>query len=352
MKAYLVGGAVRDQLLGIVERGDCDWVVVGGTEQQLLDAGYQRLDAFFPVFLHPQTKEEYALARTEKKVSSGYRGFTWSADSETSLEMDLQRRDLTINAMARDDTGELVDPYGGLRDLQQRVLRHVSPAFAEDPLRVLRVARFHSRYYHLGFRIAPETMDLMRTVSLSGELQDISAERLWRETERALNEDNPEAYFNTLHDVGALEVLAPELVSVWASACIRMLGCSKSRCRFYALASLCGHQKPVPQLWVRAPADWQRVAGLIGQVEAVYCADHPLPEAALAVMEQLDMRRRPQRFADILSSLEQITGYPMDAWQRRAERVAQVDVQQLLAFGLKGSALAAALRDQRLRALR
>ncbi|MFU2364762.1 MAG: fused tRNA nucleotidyltransferase/2',3'-cyclic phosphodiesterase/2' nucleotidase/phosphatase Cca, partial [Enterobacteriaceae bacterium] len=176
MKIYLVGGAVRDALLGLPVK-DRDWVVVGSTPQEMLDAGYQQVGRDFPVFLHPQTHEEYALARTERKSGSGYTGFTCYAAPDVTLEDDLKRRDLTINALAQDDNGEIIDPYNGLGDLQNRLLRHVSPAFGEDPLRVLRVARFAARYAHLGFRIADETLTLMREMTHAGELEHLTPER-------------------------------------------------------------------------------------------------------------------------------------------------------------------------------
>lgn len=173
MKIYLVGGAVRDALLGLPVK-DKDWVVVGATPQEMLDAGYQQVGRDFPVFLHPQTHEEYALARTERKSGSGYTGFTCYAAPDVTLEADLQRRDLTINALARDDDGQIIDPYHGRRDLEARLLRHVSPAFGEDPLRVLRVARFAARYAHLSFRIADETLALMREMTAAGELEHLT----------------------------------------------------------------------------------------------------------------------------------------------------------------------------------
>ncbi len=190
MKIYLVGGAVRDALLGLPVK-DRDWVVVGSTPQEMLDAGYQQVGRDFPVFLHPQTHEEYALARTERKSGSGYTGFTCYAAPDVTLEDDLKRRDLTINALAQDDNGEIIDPYNGLGDLQNRLLRHVSPAFGEDPLRVLRVARFAARYAHLGFRIADETLTLMREMTHAGELEHLTPERVWKETESALTTRNP-----------------------------------------------------------------------------------------------------------------------------------------------------------------
>ena len=210
MKRYLVGGAVRDALLGLSVK-DKDWVVVGATPQQMLDAGYQQVGRDFPVFLHPQTHEEYALARTERKSGSGYTGFTCYAAPDVTLEQDLLRRDLTVNALAQDEAGALIDPYGGQRDLQARLLRHVSPAFSEDPLRVLRVARFAARYAHLGFRIADETLTLMQAMTAAGELTHLIPERVWKETESALGTRNPQVYFQTLRDCGALKVLFPEI---------------------------------------------------------------------------------------------------------------------------------------------
>ncbi|WP_313384175.1 multifunctional CCA addition/repair protein [Pantoea sp.] len=210
MKTYLVGGAVRDALLKLPVK-DRDWVVVGATPEAMLAQGFQQVGRDFPVFLHPQSREEYALARTERKSGNGYTGFvTWSAPDVT-LEQDLQRRDLTINAIAQREDGELIDPFHGERDLQARLLRHVSDAFNEDPLRVLRVARFAARFAHLNFRIADETQALMRQMAASGELSHLTAERVWKETEKALTSRNPQVYFQTLRDCGALEVLFPEL---------------------------------------------------------------------------------------------------------------------------------------------
>ncbi len=210
MKSYLVGGAVRDRLLGLPIK-DKDWVVVGATPQQMLDAGYQQVGRDFPVFLHPDSHEEYALVRTERKSGSGYTGFTCYAAPDVTLEQDLLRRDLTVNALAEDADGTIIDPYGGQQDLQQRILRHVSPAFAEDPLRVLRVARFAARYAHLSFRIADETLALMREMADAGELAHLTPERVWKETESALGTRNPQVFFQTLRDCGALKVLFPEI---------------------------------------------------------------------------------------------------------------------------------------------
>jgi tRNA nucleotidyltransferase (CCA-adding enzyme) len=210
MQVYLVGGAVRDRLLGraVTER---DWVVVGATPEELERAGYIPVGRDFPVFLHPDTKEEHALARLERKTGPGYRGFSTEFSPTVTLEEDLKRRDLTINAMAEDPTGQVIDPHGGQADLQARLLRHVSPAFVEDPVRILRVARFAARYAPLGFRVADDTLALMRRMVADGEAASLVAERVWTETEKALGEPCPEVYIQVLRDCGALAVVFPEI---------------------------------------------------------------------------------------------------------------------------------------------
>jgi tRNA nucleotidyltransferase (CCA-adding enzyme) len=210
MQIYLVGGAVRDTLLNIPMK-DKDWVVVGSTPEELIDLGYSQVGADFPVFLHPDTKEEYALARTERKSGGGYQGFNCDFNPDITLEEDLLRRDLTINAMAQDATGTIYDPYNGKKDIELKALRHVSDAFSEDPLRVLRVARFAARFAHLGFSIADETIELMRDIANSGELSLLTPERVWQETERALGESQPWIYFQALRDCGALAIIFPEI---------------------------------------------------------------------------------------------------------------------------------------------
>ena len=215
MKIYLVGGAVRDRLLQR-PAGDRDWVVVGATQPEMEALGYKAVGKDFPVFLHPDTGEEYALARTERKSGRGYRGFVVDADPSVTLEEDLLRRDFTINAIACDEaSGELVDPYGGVRDIEQRVLRHVGPAFVEDPLRVLRAARFMARFAPLGFTVAPETMQLMRQIADSGELDALVPERVWQELRRVLGSAQPSAFLRTLHDAGALGAVLPELDALY-----------------------------------------------------------------------------------------------------------------------------------------
>ena len=214
MRVYLVGGAVRDRLLGHPYH-EKDYVVVGATPEQLIAQGYQPVGKDFPVFLHPKTKEEYALARTERKSGHGYHGFEFYTDPSVTLEDDLIRRDLTINAMAMDDDGTIYDPYHGQQDLADKILRHVSPTFAEDPLRVLRVARFAARYAQYGFTVADETLDLMRQLTESGELNALTPERVWKETSRALMEDHADVYFEVLRACGALKVLFPEINALY-----------------------------------------------------------------------------------------------------------------------------------------
>ncbi|KAF1712119.1 multifunctional CCA addition/repair protein [Pseudoxanthomonas kalamensis DSM 18571] len=214
MEIYLVGGAVRDRLLGLPP-GDRDWVVVGATPQQMLELGYTPVGRDFPVFLHPQTGEEYALARTERKSGRGYRGFVVDADPSVTLEEDLQRRDFTINAIAQADDGHLIDPCGGTRDLQARVLRHVGPAFVEDPLRVLRAARFLARFAPLGFTLAPETQELMRQIAASGELDALVPERVWQELRKALRSAKPSAFLSTLRETHALQAVLPEIDALY-----------------------------------------------------------------------------------------------------------------------------------------
>ena len=214
MEVYLVGGAVRDRLLGrpVHER---DWVVVGARPEELERDGFVPVGREFPVFLHPKTHEEYALARIERKVGLGYRGFTMQFAPDVTLEDDLRRRDLTINAMAETPSGEVIDPYGGRRDLEARLLRHVSEAFVEDPVRILRVARFAARYADLGFRIADDTLVLMERMVASGEVDALVPERVWKETERALGEPRPDVFFETLRSCGALKKIFPEIDALY-----------------------------------------------------------------------------------------------------------------------------------------
>lgn len=213
-QTYLVGGAVRDTLLGI-DVTEHDWVVVGSSPDEMLKLGFKQVGAAFPVFLHPENGEEHALARTERKAGFGYHGFEVAFDSSVTLEEDLQRRDLTINAIAQDADGQLIDPFNGQQDINDRLLRHVSEAFEEDPLRVLRVARFSARFFHLGFRVHPDTMALMSKITQSGELECLAAERIWREIEKAMTERNPSVFVSVLRECGALEALLPEVAALF-----------------------------------------------------------------------------------------------------------------------------------------
>jgi tRNA nucleotidyltransferase (CCA-adding enzyme) len=211
MKIYLVGGAVRDALLGLPMK-ERDWVVTGSTPAEMLNKGYRQVGKDFPVFLHPETNEEYALARLERKTGRGYTGFNFDASAAVTLEEDLLRRDLTINAIAQEADGKnYIDPFHGRADLDKKILRHVSPAFVEDPVRVLRIARFSARFADLGFTIAPETLDLMKAMVTSGEIDSLVAERVWKELERALAEKNPEEFFHVLENCGALNILFPAI---------------------------------------------------------------------------------------------------------------------------------------------
>ena len=210
MQIYLVGGAVRDALLKIPFQ-ERDWLVVGATPEDMLAQGFSAVGKDFPVFLHPDSKEEYALARTERKSGRGYKGFAFHTSPDITIEDDLKRRDLTINAIAQDADGKIIDPYGGQHDLEQKILRHVSDAFAEDPLRLLRVARFAARFHHLGFRVATETTALMQQIVAAGEAEHLVPERIWQEIKKALNEKDPHIFFEVLRSCGALAVIMPEI---------------------------------------------------------------------------------------------------------------------------------------------
>jgi tRNA nucleotidyltransferase (CCA-adding enzyme) len=210
MQVYLVGGAVRDEQLGLPVK-ERDWCVVGATPDELIDEGYKQVGKDFPVFLHPKTGEEYALARTERKTAAGYHGFAFDTSADVTIEEDLSRRDLTINALAKDPDGQVIDPFGGLKDIRNRAIRHVSDAFVEDPVRILRAAKFAARFAHLGFRIAPETRDLMRQMVANGEVDALVPDRVWKETEAALAGSNSRLFFEALRSCGALRVVFPEV---------------------------------------------------------------------------------------------------------------------------------------------
>ncbi|MDE1892199.1 MAG: multifunctional CCA tRNA nucleotidyl transferase/2'3'-cyclic phosphodiesterase/2'nucleotidase/phosphatase [Betaproteobacteria bacterium] len=314
MKIYQVGGAVRDEILNLPVQ-DRDYVVVGASVEEMLKQGFIPVGNDFPVFLHPTTHEEYALARTERKQGRGYKGFVIHASPEVTLEEDLQRRDLTINAMARDAEGHLIDPYGGLRDCQERVLRHVSDAFIEDPVRILRVARFAARFSHpLGFSVAPETMALMQYMSASGEVDALVAERVWQEIARGLMENTPSELFRVLEQCGALYKIIPQLINVYPSYHELTLPFIDQlaqlnlplRQRFAGLVlTLFSQTKEANQTiallcrQLKCPKECSELATLTYQL-----AHEPLfnkelsAEHALSLIERADAIRRPQRYQE------------------------------------------------------
>ena len=343
MQVYLVGGAVRDEQLGLPVK-ERDWCVVGATPEDMRQAGYRQVGKDFPVFLHPETGEEYALARTERKTAAGYHGFEFHTDPGVTIEDDLGRRDLTINAIARDENGNLVDPYGGVSDIRNRILRHVSDAFVEDPVRVLRVARFAARFTPLGFVIAPETMELMRSITASGEIDALVPDRVWKETELALGGANCRVYFETLRECGALGTLFPEVDALFGvpqpaqwhpeidtglhvmmvldqaeklspdlevrfAALVHDLG--KGTTRKYTLPSHPGHErrgmKLIRRLADRLPVpNACRDLGLLVSEYHTHCHRALELRAAtiLKLLEATDAFRRPRRFEQFLLACE------------------------------------------------
>ncbi|PHM36717.1 multifunctional CCA addition/repair protein [Xenorhabdus innexi] len=372
MKVYLVGGAVRDQLLDlpVTER---DWVVVGGNPEELLAQGYQQVGKDFPVFLHPQTHEEYALARTERKSGQGYTGFTCYAAPDVTLEEDLLRRDLTINAIAQTPEGVLIDPYQGIDDLKNRILRHVSAAFTEDPLRVLRLARFAARFAHLSFSIAAETQALITEMTANGELSSLTPERVWRETEKALASQSPQVYFQVLRDCGALAILFPEIntlfdvISAETNMGIHSLNVLKMSAHLsidtdIRFASLCTHLEKahIKQLCerLRIPNSARDLAGIVAQYyDQIHTAEQLSAEKLLALFNAIDVWRKPQRLEQLIvcskADICAHTGlktplYPSEQYLQDAFAIAaQVSVQQIIARGFQGSEIRTELERQR-----
>ena len=401
MQIYKVGGAVRDRLLGIPVT-DIDRVVVGATAEDMLAKGFRPVGADFPVFLDPKTGEEYALARTERKSGRGYGGFVFHASPEVTLEQDLIRRDLTINAMAEDDHGHLTDPYHGQRDLKARVLRHVSPAFAEDPLRVLRVARFAARYAPLGFTVADETLELMRQLSDSGELEALTAERSWKEISRALMEEQPQVFIQVLRDCTALKVLMPEVDALFGvpQPEAHHPEIDTGLHTLSVLEQAARHRQPLTVRWAcllhdlgkgltpqdewprhiahehkglklikavnerfKAPRDCQELALLVGQYHTHgHRALELKPSTLLELLQSFDVFRRPQRFEEFIAACEmdargrkglEERSYPQTDYLRGAAAAARaVAVQPLLEKGFKGPELGEAIKRERLRALK
>jgi tRNA nucleotidyltransferase (CCA-adding enzyme) len=387
MQVYLVGGAVRDALLNrkVVER---DYVVVGATPEEMLSQGYTQVGKDFPVFLHPKTQEEYALARTERKSGKGYTGFVCDASSSVTLEEDLLRRDLTVNAIAQDNYGKLIDPYGGKKDLENRVLRHVSEAFSEDPLRVFRVARFATRYAYLGFTIATETMALMQSMAQSGELSTLSAERVWQETKRSLLEKTPHVFFTVLNQAhglndwftelernvdAALETLktAVALEKAENESLVKDTGSetplpdssnsetARLITRFTALLSHLG-EEDAKQLCSRL-----KVQNQVSEIVILACKfkDFLLtmqnsPADLLALFNGCDAWRREERFTLLLSAFAPYAHSKGVDWQEQQRRIEnalaaakQVNVQDIIATGVKGPEIKDALNQAKLSAI-
>jgi len=401
MQIYLVGGAVRDKLLGRPV-ADRDHVVVGATPEEMLRLGFKPVGRDFPVFLHPKTREEHALARTERKSGRGYHGFVFDTDAGVTLEQDLERRDLTINAMAEDAEGLLVDPYGGARDLDARLLRHVSPAFAEDPVRVLRVARFAARYAPLGFRIADETLALMRAMVDAGEVEHLVAERVWAETRKALGEPEPSAFLKALRACGALRVLFPEVDALYGVPqraefhpevdtgthielvldmaarlapgddlvgwCALTHDLGKALTPADMLPRHIGHEHagvaPLRAMSerLRVPAEYAALAEHVCRFHLdIHRAFELRPETLLSILERIDSFRKPERLDRFLIACEadkrgrlgfEDAAYPQAAYVRAAHAAARaVDASAFVAEGKTGSAMGDAVRAARVRAL-
>ena len=401
IEAYLVGGAVRDQLLNYTFK-ERDWVVIGSTPEEMLSLGFQQVGKDFPVFLHPETHDEYALARTERKDGLGYHGFEMHASPDVTLEEDLYRRDLTINAMAMTESGEIIDPYGGQADLETKTLRHVSSHFSEDPLRLLRVARFAARFHHLGFSIADDTMELLKEITESQELKTLSVERVWTETDKALSEQDPDVYFQVLRDCGALKQLFPEIDALFGvpnpvkwhpevDSGIHTLMVLKqaallspeTKVRFAALCHDLGKGLTPKEFWPKHRGHERAGVGLIKKMAdrlkipnehrdlACLGSEFHLhahkalelrPQTLLKVLTQFDFFRRPERFNYFLDICEADfrgrTGYEnkhypqRDYFEHIAKLARQVKIDQEHLETLKGKARGDYIEEQRLTIIR
>ncbi|MGE8065229.1 multifunctional CCA addition/repair protein [Pseudomonas sp. NPDC089569] len=400
MEIFKVGGAVRDRLLGR-EVNDVDWVVVGSTVEVMLSQGYQPVGTDFPVFLHPVTGDEYALARTERQNTGGDRPLSFHASPEVTLEEDLARRDLTINSMAEDQWGVIIDPYGGQGDLDARLLRHVAPAFAEDPVRVLRVARFAARYAPLGFTVAPETIVLMREIAESGQLADQTAERMWKEIARALMEPCADVFIQVLRECGALKAVMPELAALFGieQPAEHHPEIDTGDHVLMVLRQACRYEQPLSVRWAALthdlgkglspveslPAHHGHEGAGVSLVKAVntrfkvptdcaylakaVCELHTnahrafdlRPKTLLGLMSRLDAFRRPEQLANFVAACEmdargrlgfEDRDYPQGEYILRAADVAQaVQAKPYVERGLKGPAIGLAIREERLRRL-
>ncbi|VAW57930.1 CCA tRNA nucleotidyltransferase [hydrothermal vent metagenome] len=400
MKTYLVGGAVRDKLLNypVVER---DWLVTGATAKQMLEQGYQQVGKDFPVFLHPQTKDEHALARTERNSAPGYKGFEVHASPDVTIEEDLVRRDLTINAIAQDEAGNYIDPYNGISDIKSKTLRHVSPAFSEDPVRILRVARFAARYKHLGFSVAEETLQLMQHMVEAGEVNALVPERVWQEFHKALCERNPEVFIEILRECSALNVILPEIDALFGvpqppthhpeidtgihtlmvlqqTTLLSDNPATRFAALCHDLGKACtkkedwprhhGHEmkgvKPVQQLCkrLRIPNDFNQLAALTAQYHLhIHRAFELKKSTLLNTIEKLDGLRKPERYEQLLiactADIRGRTGYenhpyPQADYFRKALKIIKdVDIQPLKDAGLQGADMQAAIHTARKSAL-
>jgi len=387
MQVYLVGGAVRDALLNrkVVER---DYVVVGATPEEMLSRGFTQVGKDFPVFLHPKTQEEYALARTERKSGKGYTGFVCDASSSVTLEEDLLRRDLTVNAIAQDNYGKLIDPYGGKKDLENRLLRHVSEAFSEDPLRVFRVARFATRYAYLGFTIATETMALMQSMAQSGELSTLSAERVWQETKRSLLEKTPHVFFTVLNQAHGLNDWFTELESNLDTALATLkTAVDLEKAENESFVKDTGSETPLPEssdsetarLITRFTAllthldeeeakqlcSRLKVQNQVSEIVILACkfkgfllSMQNSPADLLALFNGCDAWRREERFTLLLSAFAPYAHSKGVDWQEQQKRIEnalaaakQVNVQDIIATGVKGPEIKDALNQAKLSAI-
>ena len=401
MEVYLVGGAVRDEQLGLPV-GERDWCIVGATPDELLSKGYRQVGKDFPVFLHPETNEEYALARTERKTGAGYHGFEFQTSPDVTLQEDLSRRDLTINAMAMDAEGKLIDPFEGSADLKNRTLRHVSPAFAEDPVRILRTAKFRARFADLGFEVAGDTLKLMADMVSSGEADALQADRVWQETEAALSGPNPQLYFQVLRDCGALAVVFPEIdalfgvpqppkwhpeidcglhtlmvleqsaklsqdVDVRFAALVHDLG--KATTRQSDLPGHPGHERRSVKLLsslserLPVPRACRELGALVAEYHA-HChrAFELKPATILKVLHKVDAFRRPERFQKFLLACEadargrlglEDRDYPQaDYFERAWKEASQVTADQVGDASASGAEIGAAMDKMRLKAIK
>lgn len=401
MEVYLVGGSVRDELLGLTIK-DRDWVVVGSTTQEMLQQGFTQVGKDFPVFLHPQSKEEYALARTERKTAPGYTGFEFNSDASVTLEEDLLRRDLTINAIAKSSDGRIIDPYNGVQDIENKILRHVSAAFAEDPVRILRIARFAARYHHLGFKLADETLELMKVMVSNGEVNALVAERVWQETQRALTETTPTVFFEVLRECAALQVIFPELAALYGVPQVKqhhpevdtgihtMMVLEQAvklstdpRVRFAALCHDFGkgitpqdewpkhhdhENKGVPLVnalcdRLKVPRDYRDIAVLVTRYHLYFHRAKELRAGTIVeLFKNLDAFRRPERLPMFLLACEADsrgrTGYEdrvliqPELLQTSFSAASSVDTKAITAKDLKGEVIAQQILQARILAVK